>query len=242
MLRSARSLLASSRAAIAAPSMTCRGISTSLLRTSTPSIRPTAFTTPKIQTKVSVRHASTYTPRRTKHKKAHKGRIPVRIGGSTKGTTIVFGEYGIRLMSEGERMTAKQLQTAEAIIKRKIKVVKGARIFQRLHTDLPVCTKGNETRMGKGKGSFDYWACRVPSGKILFEVGGGGIQEQVAFAALMEAAHKLPGKVVFARRGEPPYAGRKPVQVAKAEDIVGASDPVPEGEFATAPVVGPIAA
>jgi hypothetical protein len=58
--------------------------------------------------------------------------------------------------------------------------VKGAEVFMRVFPDIPVCVKGNETRMGKGKGSFEYWACRVPLGRVVFEVGGGGIREEIA--------------------------------------------------------------
>ena len=78
------------------------------------------------------------------------------------------------------RLTADQLTSAITAIKRKIKPVKGAEVFMRVFPDIPVCVKGNETRMGKGKGSFEYWACRVPLGRVVFEVGGGGIREEIA--------------------------------------------------------------
>jgi ribosomal protein L16 len=80
-------------------------------------------------------------------------------GGSTKGTTLQLGTYGLRLL-EGTRLTAKQLSSAEVAVKRKIKPVKGAECWMRVFPDVPVCVKGNETRMGKGKGAFEYWACR----------------------------------------------------------------------------------
>ncbi|KAJ9123594.1 hypothetical protein QFC24_003810 [Naganishia onofrii] len=100
-------------------------------------------------------------------------------GGSTKGTTLQLGTYGLRLL-EGTRLTAKQLSSAEVAVKRKIKPVKGAECWMRVFPDVPVCVKGNETRMGKGKGAFEYWACRVPVGRVVFEVGGGGIREEIA--------------------------------------------------------------
>lgn len=81
------------------------------------------------------------------------------IGGSLKGTTLNEGEYGLRLLAPA-RLSAKQLQSAETALKRKLKVVKGAQVFMRVFPDIPVCVKGNETRMGKGKGSFEFWACR----------------------------------------------------------------------------------
>lgn len=94
-----------------------------------------------------------------KYRKSHKGRIPFPTGGSIKGTTIQQGTFGIRLLAPA-RLTAKQLQSAETALKRKLKVVKGAQVFMRVFPDIPVCVKGNETRMGKGKGAFEYWACR----------------------------------------------------------------------------------
>lgn len=127
-----------------------------------------------------MRHRGDLAPRRTKYRKAHKGRVPIPTGGSLKGTTVRNGQYGIRLLAPA-RLTAKQLQSAETALKRKLKVVKGAQIFLRLFPDIPVCVKGNETRMGKGKGAFEYWAVRGGVGKVVFEVGGDvDIREEVA--------------------------------------------------------------
>jgi ribosomal protein L16 len=125
------------------------------------------------------RHRSQLAPRNMKYMKRHKGTIPVPTGGSTKGTTLAFGEFGIRIKGNGVRLSAKQLTTAEEVIKRKIKVIKGARVWLRVFPDIPVCIKvcrshfevglllniyltsqGNETRMGKGKGTFEFWATR----------------------------------------------------------------------------------
>lgn len=106
-----------------------------------------------------VRHKGNLAPRRTKYRKAHKITIPFNTGGSTKGTTVQEGAYGIRLLAPA-RLSAKQLVAAETALKRKLKVVKGAQVFLRVFPDIPVCIKGNETRMGKGKGTFEYWACR----------------------------------------------------------------------------------
>lgn len=106
-----------------------------------------------------VRTAAQLAPRRTKYRKSHKGRVPIPSGGSLKGTTLTMGEYGIRLLT-GARLSAKQLQSAQTALKRKLKAVKGSQVFMRVFPDIPVCVKGNETRMGKGKGSFEFWACR----------------------------------------------------------------------------------
>ncbi|CAG8708067.1 14444_t:CDS:1, partial [Dentiscutata heterogama] len=128
--------------------------------------------------------------------KAHKGRVPVRTGGSTKGNTIVYGDYGLRV-KDGVRLSSSQLTAAWQAIKRKIKVIKGSQVWMRVFPDIPVTSKGNETRMGKGKGSLEYWACRVPLNKIVFEVGGGGIRKEVAKDALRLASDKLPVKTEF---------------------------------------------
>lgn len=126
-----------------------------------------------------VRFASNLAPRRTKYRKSQKGRVSFPIGGSVKGTTVTQGMYGLRTL-EPCRITAVQLTAAETAMKRKLKVVRGSQVFMRVFPDVPVCVKGNETRMGKGKGSFEYWACRyvhlanssVPVGRVLFEIGG----------------------------------------------------------------------
>ena len=73
--------------------------------------------------------------------KRQKGRLPIPIGGSTKGTTLAFGEWGIRVKGMGVRMTAKQLMAAEEVLKRKMKVIKGAKIWMRVFPDIPVCIK-----------------------------------------------------------------------------------------------------
>ncbi|KAI5992756.1 hypothetical protein EDD15DRAFT_2269738 [Pisolithus albus] len=97
-----------------------------------------------------VRFRSQLAPRQIQNVKRHKGRIPIPTGGSTRGTTLAFGEWGIRIKGMGVRFTAKQLMTAEEVIKRNIKVVKGAKVYLRVFPDVP----GNETCMGKGKGTF----------------------------------------------------------------------------------------
>ncbi|KAG4305981.1 hypothetical protein PORY_000891 [Pneumocystis oryctolagi] len=156
---------------------------------------------------IKTRNSHQYAPRRTKYKKAHKGRIPVPIGMSTKGSTVVYGEFGMRLKEHGVQFTAKQLQTAEMVIKRAIKSTKGATVYTRIATNIAVCVKGNETRMGKGKGSFHHWAARVPIGRVVFEVGGGNISSKVAIEALRRAKYKLPGRWEIIKRGMPARIG-----------------------------------
>lgn len=87
------------------------------------------------------RARSQLAPRQVKHLKRHKGRVPIPIGGSTKGTTLAFGEYGIRIKGNGQRLTAKQLTTAEEVLKRKARAFKGLKVFLRVFPDIPVCIK-----------------------------------------------------------------------------------------------------
>lgn len=83
-------------------------------------------------------------PRRVTFIKRHKGVIPIPTGGSVKGTTLAYGHWGLRIKGDGVRLTAKQLKTAEEVIKRKIKPVKGAKVFLRVFPDIPVCIKARQ--------------------------------------------------------------------------------------------------
>ncbi|KIM78273.1 hypothetical protein PILCRDRAFT_594135 [Piloderma croceum F 1598] len=146
-------------------------------------------------------------PKKMTHIKRHKGRVPIPIGGSLKGTTLAYGEWGIRIIGQGARITAKQLITAEEVVKRKLKVLKGAKVYLRVFPDIPVCVKGNETRMGKGKGTFEFWATRVNKGRVIFEIGGVPIREELARDALRQASARLPTTTEFIHRSAPPRLG-----------------------------------
>ncbi|TFK22156.1 mitochondrial 54S ribosomal protein YmL47 [Coprinopsis marcescibilis] len=146
-------------------------------------------------------------PKKVKHLRRHKGRVPIPTGGSTKGTTLAYGEWGIRIKGNGARLTAKQLTTAREVIQKKLKILKGSKVYLRVFPDLPVCVKGNETRMGKGKGTFEYWACRAPIGRVIFEIGGVPIREELARDILRQAASKLPTKMEFINRSSPARLG-----------------------------------
>lgn len=150
-------------------------------------------------------------PRFKEIKKAQKGRVPVRTGGSTKGNTLKFGTYGIRLKSEGTRLKAIQLKEADNIIMKFMRA-NGGKLWRRLSTSIGVAIKGNETRMGKGKGAFDHWMARVPTGKVLFECGGDTLHEQVAREAMRRAADKLPGQYEFITRESPVRVGMRTFQ------------------------------
>lgn len=137
------------------------------------------------------RYKHEYAPRYKRVRKAFKGRVTVRTGGSIKGNSLEFGQIGLRLKSNGLRMTATQLKEADKVIAREIRP-SGADLITRFTCNTPVCIKGNQTRMGKGKGAFDHWACRVPTGKVLFEIRGK-IHDKVAREALRKSSEKLPG-------------------------------------------------
>ncbi|KAH7099758.1 ribosomal protein L16, partial [Auriculariales sp. MPI-PUGE-AT-0066] len=154
-----------------------------------------------------VRHRGQLAPRKMDWIKRHRGVIPIPTGGSTKATTLAYGDFGIRIRSEGLRLSAKQLTTADDVLKRKLKPIKGAKIWMRVFPDIPVCVKGNETRMGRGKGLFEYWATRVPTNRVLFEIGGVPIREELAREALRQAAAKLPCVMEFITRATPPRVG-----------------------------------
>ena len=131
-------------------------------------------------------------PKRTKFRKAHKGRIH---GVAKGGTTLTFGQYGLKAQ-EPERITARQIEAARRAMTRHMK--RAGRVWIRIFPDLPVTAKPTEVRMGKGKGAPEYWAARVKPGRIMFELDG--VSEEVAREALRLAAMKLPIKTRFVSR------------------------------------------
>ncbi|MCC0021493.1 MAG: 50S ribosomal protein L16 [Nitratireductor sp.] len=131
-------------------------------------------------------------PKRTKFRKQHKGRIH---GTAKGGTELNFGAYGLKAQ-EPERVTARQIEAARRAITRHMK--RAGRVWIRIFPDLPVTSKPTEVRMGKGKGSVDYWACRVAPGRIMFEIDG--VSEDIAREALRLGAMKLPIKTRFVQR------------------------------------------
>jgi large subunit ribosomal protein L16 len=139
-------------------------------------------------------------PKKTKFRKAFKGRMN---GNAKGGTSLNFGSFGLKAM-EPERVTARQLEAARRAITRQMK--RAGRVWIRVFPDLPVSKKPTEVRMGKGKGSPEFWAARVKPGKIMFEIDGVG--EETAREALRLGAAKLPIRTrVVARLGE--IAGAK---------------------------------
>lgn len=148
-----------------------------------------------------IRSYQSLQPRRRKFNKAQKGRVPVRTGGSTKGNYMAFGDYGLRVKS-GIRLSAKTITSIHTTLKQKVKAVKDTKIWLRVFPDIPVTTKGTEVRMGKGKGAFDYWACRVPKDKIVFEMSGPGLNRELAKDAFRQAGFKLGVPTEFVAKDE----------------------------------------
>ncbi len=131
-------------------------------------------------------------PIRTKFRKAFKGRIH---GAATSGVELAFGQYGLKAI-EPERVTARQIEAARRALTRHMK--RSGRVWIRIFPDVPVSKKPIEIRMGKGKGTPEFWVCRVKPGRILFEVDG--ISIEAAREALTLAAAKLPVKTRFVAR------------------------------------------
>ncbi|NCO04116.1 MAG: 50S ribosomal protein L16 [Alphaproteobacteria bacterium] len=131
-------------------------------------------------------------PKKTKFRKAHKGRIH---GNAKGGTTLCFGAYGLKAMSP-DRITARQIEAARRAISRHLR--RQGKVFIRIFPDVPVSKKPLEVRQGKGKGSVEFWAARVKPGRIMFELDG--VTREMAQEAFELAAMKLPIKTKFVSR------------------------------------------
>ena len=131
-------------------------------------------------------------PTRSKYRKAHKGRIH---GKATRAAILNYGTYGLKAM-EPERVIGKQIEAARVALTRYME--RTGKVWTRIFPNIPVSKKPTEVRMGKGKGSPEYYACRVKPGRILFEVDG--VSEQIAKEALYKASAKLPIKTKTIKR------------------------------------------
>ena len=125
-------------------------------------------------------------PKRTKFRKQHKGRIK---GLAKGGSDLNFGTYGLKAL-QPERITARQIEAARRAMTRHMK--RQGRVWIRIFPDVAVSSKPTEVRMGKGKGSVDYWAAKVKPGRVMFEIDG--VSDEIAREALRLAAMKLPIK------------------------------------------------
>lgn len=134
-------------------------------------------------------------PKRTKFRKQHKGRIS---GVAKGGTDLNFGSHGLKAL-QPERVTARQIEATRRAITRAMK--RQGRVWIRIFPDVPVSKKPTEVRMGKGKGSVEYWAAKIKPGRIMFEIDG--VSDEVAREALLLGAAKLPIKTrIVTRIGE----------------------------------------
>ncbi len=125
-------------------------------------------------------------PKRTKHRKVHRGR---RTGMATGGTRVSFGEFGLQAQ-ESAWITARQIEAARITINRTVK--RGGKVWITIFPDKPVTQKPAETRMGSGKGNPEFWVAVVKPGRVMFELAG--VPEPLAREALTKAGHKLPIK------------------------------------------------
>jgi large subunit ribosomal protein L16 len=131
-------------------------------------------------------------PKRTKFRKAHKGR---NRGLAHRGSKVSFGEYGLKATGRG-RITARQIEAARRAMTRHIK--RGGKIWIRIFPDKPITTKPLEVRQGKGKGNVEYWVAQIQPGKMLYEVQG--VSEELAREAFQLAASKIPVSTTFVKR------------------------------------------
>ena len=131
-------------------------------------------------------------PKRTKFRKAHKGRIH---GLAKGGASLNFGAYGLKALTPA-RVTARQIEAARRTITRHMK--RQGRVWIRIFPDIPVSTKPAEVRQGKGKGTPEYWVARVKPGRVMFELDG--VPESVARRAFELASAKLPNRTRFVQR------------------------------------------
>lgn len=133
-------------------------------------------------------------PKKTKYRKRHKGRIR---GLAKGGTDIHFGDFGLQAIDSG-RLTARQIEAARIAMTRHVK--RQGKIWIRIFPDKPITKKPAETRMGKGKGSVEAWVAVIKPGRVLYEMQG--VPEDIAREALRLASHKLPIKTRFLKRGQ----------------------------------------
>ncbi len=131
-------------------------------------------------------------PKRTKFRKVQKGR---NRGLANVGNKVSFGQFGLKAVEHG-RMTSRQIEAGRRVITRKVR--RGAKIWIRVFPDKPITNKPLEVRMGKGKGSVEYWVAQIQPGRVIYEIQG--VEEEIARKAFELAAAKLPFKTQFVTR------------------------------------------
>lgn len=133
-------------------------------------------------------------PKKVKYRKMQKGRM---YGKAYRGSSIAFGEFGLKALEPGW-ITSRQIEAARVAIQRNLK--RGGKLWIRIFPDKPITKKPAETRMGKGKGNPEYWVAVVKPGRILYEIGG--VSEEVAMEAMRLASYKLPVATKIVKREE----------------------------------------
>lgn len=133
-------------------------------------------------------------PKRVKHRKVHRGRM---TGKATKGNKVTYGDYGLQAL-EPAWIKSNQIEAARVAMTRYAK--RGGKVWIKIFPDKPVTKKPAETRMGKGKGSPEFWVAVVKTGRVMFEIGG--LPEETARESLRLAMHKLPIKCKIIQREE----------------------------------------
>lgn len=180
----------------------------SLLAACRPTLLPHA-PSPLASPPAGVRFRSQLAPKRVKYLKRHKNLMPIPIGGSTKGTTLAYGEYGIRIKENGMRLTAKQLMSAEEAIRRAIKPIKGAKVYLRVFPDIPVCIKVRGCRCAYSLQSVTVIREMKPvwaRGRARSNTGQRGASSVAVILcpfSYMACTSVAPGRVIFEIGGAP---------------------------------------
>ena len=138
-------------------------------------------------------------PKRVKYRRVHRGRLK---GKATRGNTVTYGDFGLQAL-EPAWITSNQIEAARVAMTRYTK--RGGKVWIKIFPDKPITQQPAETRMGKGKGSPDYWVAVVKPGRVMFEIGG--VSEEVAREALRLASHKLPIKTKMVKKVEAEKGG-----------------------------------
>ena len=133
-------------------------------------------------------------PKRTKHRKVHRGRM---TGRATRGNKVAYGDFGLQAL-EPAWITSNQIEAARIAMTRYIK--RGGQVWIKIFPDKPVTKKPAEVRMGSGKGSPEFWVAVVKPGRVMFEIAG--VSEELAREAMRLASHKLPVKCKFIKKEE----------------------------------------
>ena len=138
-------------------------------------------------------------PKRVKYRRVHRGRLK---GKATRGNTVTYGDFGLQAL-EPAWITSNQIEAARVAMTRYTK--RGGKVWIKIFPDKPITQQPAETRMGKGKGSPEYWVAVVKPGRVMFEIGG--VSEEVAREALRLASHKLPIKTKMVKKVEAESGG-----------------------------------